>query len=74
MGEAKETSSSVCITVGTGIGGCIFMNNKIINGFSNSAVELGYMHISNSRFSKLATTSFLVDRVSKIKGYKITGE
>lgn len=74
VGEAKETSSSVCITVGTGIGGCIIINNKIINGFSNSAGELGYMHIRDSRFSKLATTSSLVDRVSRIKGYKITGE
>lgn len=74
VGEAKGASSSICITVGTGIGGCIIINNKIINGFSNSAGELGYMHIRNSRFSKLATTSSLVDRVSKIKGYKITGE
>ena len=74
IGEAKNTSSSVCITVGTGIGGCIIVDNKILNGFTNSAGELGYMHIKDSRFSKIATTSSLVNRVSKLKNRKISGE
>jgi predicted NBD/HSP70 family sugar kinase len=74
VGEAKGTSSSVCIAVGTGIGGCIIIDKKIINGFTNSAGELGYMHIKDSRFSKLATTSALVSRVSEIKNSRLSGE
>ncbi|MGL5642498.1 MAG: ROK family protein [Paraclostridium sp.] len=74
IGVAKDTSSSVCLAVGTGIGGCIIINNKIINGFTNSAGELGYMHIKNSRFSQLATTSSLVRNVSKLKSENLSGE
>ncbi|WP_270647979.1 ROK family protein [Paeniclostridium hominis] len=32
------------------------------------------MHIKDSRFSKIATTSSLVNRVSKLKNRKISGE
>ncbi|MEG1131533.1 MAG: ROK family protein [Romboutsia sp.] len=74
MGEAKDTSSSVCITVGTGIGGCIIIDKKIIHGFTNSAGELGYMHIKNSRFSQLATTSSLVRNIAQLKDENLSGE
>lgn len=74
IGVAKDTSSSVCLAVGTGIGGCIIIDKKIINGFTNSAGELGYMHIKNSRFSQLATTSSLVRNVSTLKKENLSGE
>lgn len=67
IGEAKGSSSSICLAIGTGVGGCIIIDGKLINGFSNSAGELGYLHIRDSRFSQIATTSALVKKVSERK-------
>lgn len=74
LGEAKDAKSCVCITVGTGIGGCVLIDNNVINGFTNSAGELGYMYVNNNRFSQVATASSLVKNVSRLKAKEMTGE
>lgn len=77
LGAGRGSSSSVCITVGTGIGGCIIINNKLLHGFSNSAGEVGYLNINGENFQDLASTSSLVKRVAKVKGIdenKINGK
>lgn len=60
VGASKNTHSSLCLTIGTGIGGCIIINNKVINGFSNSGCEVGYMNIFNDTFQNIASTTALV--------------
>ena len=45
-GASKGTSISLCLTVGTGIGGAIIIDNKVFHGFSGSGCEIGYMHLS----------------------------
>ncbi|AXU28237.1 TPA: ROK family protein [Clostridioides difficile] len=67
LGAGRGATSSICLTIGTGIGGCIIINNKLINGFSNSAGEVGYMNINGSSFQELASTSSLIKKVAKIK-------
>lgn len=74
LGEAKYAKSCICITVGTGIGGCVLIDNNVINGFTNSAGELGYMYVNNNRFSQVATASSLVKNVSRLKAKEMTGE
>lgn len=59
-GASKNTHSSLCLTIGTGIGGCIIIGNKVINGFSNSGCEVGYMNIFNDTFQDIASTTALV--------------
>lgn len=44
-GAGKGCQNIVCITVGTGIGGGIILNGKIIRGASNSAGEIGHMKL-----------------------------
>ena len=44
-GAAKGTSNSVMITLGTGVGGGIIMNNKIYSGFNYAGAELGHIVI-----------------------------
>ena len=44
-GAAKGTSNSIMITLGTGVGGGIIMNNKIYSGFNYAGAELGHIVI-----------------------------
>lgn len=67
LGAGKGASSSVCLTIGTGIGGCIIINNELIHGFSNSAGEIGYMKINGEDFQNVASTTSLVKRVARLK-------
>jgi len=45
VGAAKGVSSSVTITLGTGIGSGVIINHQIYGGFNNAAAELGHMVI-----------------------------
>ena len=36
-GSGKGASVTLCLTIGTGIGGCLIMDGKVFHGFSNSA-------------------------------------
>jgi len=64
LGAAKDSHSCVCLTIGTGIGGCVIINGKVIHGFSNSAGEVGYMIINGCAFQDIAATSKLVEKVA----------
>lgn len=44
-GAAKNAESSVMITLGTGVGGGIIIDGKILNGFNHAGGELGHMSI-----------------------------
>lgn len=44
-GAAKGTSNSVMITLGTGVGGGVVINNKIYSGFNFAGAELGHIVI-----------------------------
>lgn len=68
LGSAKNSHSCVCLTIGTGIGGCIIIDGKVLHGFSNSAGEVGYMNINGTAFQDIAAASKLVERVAKRKG------
>ena len=45
-GAAKGSSNSVMITLGTGVGGGVIIDNKILTGFNNAGAELGHIVIS----------------------------
>ncbi|WP_027631874.1 ROK family protein [Clostridium hydrogeniformans] len=66
-GAAKKSSITLCLTIGTGIGGGIIINDEILRGFSGSACEVGYMNMFDSTFQELGASSILVKRVAEIK-------
>ncbi|ANH80506.1 sugar kinase [Niabella ginsenosidivorans] len=45
-GSGKNCSDVVFLTVGTGIGGCLVINNKLYGGFRNTGAELGHIVIN----------------------------
>lgn len=44
-GAAKGTSKSIMITLGTGVGGGIIIDNKVYSGFNYAGAELGHIVI-----------------------------
>ena len=67
-GAAAGSKAAVMLTIGTGIGGCILLNGEVFHGFSNSACEVGYMHMNDSDFQTLGAASILTKKVSEWKG------
>lgn len=43
LGASKGFASSVCVTLGTGVGGGIILNNKILRGIDGTAGEIGHI-------------------------------
>lgn len=66
-GASKGSTSSLMLTVGTGIGGCAIIDGKVFRGFSNSACEVGYMHMAGSDFQTLGAASILSRKVAEWK-------
>ena len=66
-GAALGSSPALCLTIGTGIGGCILIGGRVFHGFSGSACEVGYMHMDGSDFQPLGAASILVKKVSAAK-------
>ncbi len=70
-GAGKDSSICLCLTIGTGIGGAIVMNNQVFHGFSGSGCEVGYMNLPGGNFQDLGASKVLVERVTKKKELKI---
>lgn len=79
FGSAKGYSDFICLTYGTGIGGAIYINDKIYRGSASSAGELGHMIVhSGGRqctcggegcYECYASAKALLNDI-----YKVTGE
>ena len=67
-GHAKGSNNAVCLTIGTGIGGCLLLDGQVFHGFSNSACEVGYLHLPDGAFQDLASTTALVEYVAACHG------
>lgn len=67
-GAAKGSSSSLTLTVGTGIGGCAVIHGQVYHGFCSSACEVGYMHMPGGSFQDLGATSVLTRKTAEKKG------
>ncbi|MHC5268743.1 ROK family protein [Enterococcus sp. LJL98] len=66
-GAAKGSQVTLCLTIGTGIGGCILLGKEIFRGYSNSACEVGYMHMDGQEFQQLGATTALIQKVAQRK-------
>ena len=73
MGGATGCDNFITITIGTGIGGGIFVNGKLLSGASNNGGEIGHMTINvgglkcncgnSGCWERYGSTSALIDRV-----------
>ena len=67
-GSAKGSRSTLCLTIGTGNGGCFLIDSEVFHGYSNSACEVGYLPMGQASFQELASTTTLVKNVAKTHG------
>ncbi len=66
-GASKGCQISLCLTIGTGIGGAIIIDDKVFHGFSGSGAEVGYLHLPGGQFQDLGASSILVKKVAAVK-------
>ncbi|MCK5401584.1 MAG: ROK family protein [Flavobacteriaceae bacterium] len=81
-GAAKGSSDVIFITVGTGIGGAIFINGELYGGYKNRGGELGHITIDHNGLDcncgggkgcleAYASTSALVKQYADLSGKNI---
>lgn len=83
FGAAKNYTDFLCLTVGTGIGGAVFINGQLYHGAGGIAGEVGHMvtHYDGlpcncgqrGCYEAYASTSALVRRAENALGKKVTG-
>ncbi|MDU0813906.1 ROK family protein [Bacillus siamensis] len=84
-GCAKEETDFLCLTIGTGIGGAIYLNDALYRGRRNQSGEFGHMfseHVTsdiaeNHKFNKTATLAVIREKYAKcmnIPFQNISGE
>ncbi|WP_245711624.1 ROK family protein [Gracilibacillus ureilyticus] len=71
-GNATDCSNFVCMTIGTGIGGGLFINNQLVNGHTYKAGEFGLMIINGmdkgyKNMHEIASTSGLIHQYKLLK-------
>lgn len=79
IGAAKDVDNFVSIVCGTGIGGAIVINKKILKGKNYHGGEFGYMLLTDDNnenklgplWSEISSTGALVRRVANIKGIDV---
>ena len=71
-GNAQGSQVTLCLTIGTGIGGCILLGEQIFRGYSNSACEVGYMDMNGREFQQLGATKG--QSINEWNGYHIFEE
>ena len=67
-GNATVCSDFICITIGTGIGGGMFVGGKLHRGSSNGAGEFGYMIVQGDLWNANGSTSALIQAYKEMKG------
>ena len=66
-GAVKGSKSMVCMTIGTGIGGSVILDGKLLNGIRYTAGEIGYMDVNGQFIQEVASSRFLVKKVQEEK-------
>ena len=62
------------LTIGTGVGGAVYLNNDLWTGISYTAGEIGYMLIQGKYFQDLASTTALLESYENKTGEKVDGK
>lgn len=83
FGAAKGYSDFICLTFGTGIGGAVYLNDKLYKGAHSSAGEFGHIIVhaggrpctcgGEGCYEQYASAKALTQTVEKATGEKLNG-
>ena len=74
IGAGKNLSNFICLTIGTGIGGGIILNNQLFRGENFVAGEFGHILIKKGEFEQFASTTALIRLVKERTGKILNGK
>ena len=74
LGAGKNLSNFICLTIGTGIGGGIILNNELFRGENFVAGEFGHILIKKGEFQDFASTTALIRLTKEKTGKALNGE
>ena len=74
IGAGKDLSNFICLTIGTGIGGGIILNNQLFRGENFVAGEFGHTLIKKGEFEQFASTTALIRLVKEKTGNILNGK
>ena len=74
IGAGKDLSNFICLTIGTGIGGGIILNNQLFRGKNFVAGEFGHILIKKGEFEQFASTTALIRLVKERTGKTLNGK
>ena len=74
IGAGKDLSNFICLTIGTGIGGGIILNNQLFRGENFVAGEFGHTLIKKGEFEQFASTTALIRLVKERTGKTLNGK
>lgn len=63
FGQTGAVDNALMITIGTGVGGALYLNQRIYHGHSFSAGEIGYSSLNQKNIETRISTTALVKRV-----------
>lgn len=72
-GELQDVHSALMLTIGTGVGGALYLNDGIYHGFSHSGGEVGYALMNGQNIEQTASARALVERVSQQVEEEVNG-
>ncbi len=64
-GDLQGVHSALMLTIGTGVGGALYLNEGIYHGFTHSGGEIGYALMNGKNIEETASARALVERVSQ---------
>ena len=74
IGAGKNLKNFICLTIGTGIGGGIILNNQLFRGENFVAGEFGHTLIKKGEFEQFASTIALIRLVKERTGKILNGK
>lgn len=74
IGAGKNLSNFICLTIGTGIGGGVILNNQLFRGENFVAGEFGHILIKKGEFEQFASTTALIRLVKERTGKTLNGK
>lgn len=75
-GNAQDVDNFICMTIGTGIGGCLYLNGDIYRGSRLRAGEFGMMitHLADGEKKDMHKTAAFPNLITEYKKYKNINE